>query len=307
MPSITRTQFGDLFFATALPALQKVVNDEWEINPEFAPMIASTPGGKGSVYQTTQVWGAGQVGEVVEGGKAMDYTPTQGFRQTLTYKKYGGKAPCTNEAMEDGRFPEILKGHRSLARSVRETRNVQFVSMLINGTSASFPGPDGKALFASDHPTRYGTQSNLATVSADFDYESFASALTDFYSQKTPEGHFAMISPSIVVGGPYSGLKMMESTAGGDRPDTSNRAKNVLDKLNRGAMPKPIIIPHLSTLTDDWGLFASPGRNGLMWIDRKAPYEKHWADEETETDFFAIYYRSAWGWSDYIGTMWNQG
>jgi hypothetical protein len=306
MVTVTRSQFSNLFFETELPALEIVMTREEALYPEFAPLIADVRKGRGSVFQATQIWGPGSVAEVPEGGVFPDMTMQQGFPQTLRYRKYGGRAPVTREAMSDSRFSDILKGHRSLTRSIQESRNLQFASLLINGVSVN--GPDGVPLFSASHPTRYGgVQSNLATVGADLDYANFMLACTDFIRMRSPEGHYIQKMPATLLVSPFSAAIAYEITAGGTRPDVADRAVNVIDKLAGGKMPRVVVMPHLDSLSDDWGLFSEPGTNGIVWIDREKVYYNAWSEPSLEADLYQGAYRSVWGHIDYIGSYWNQG
>ena len=60
------------------------------------------------------------------------------------------------------------------------TKQIKAANVLNNGFSSSFPGGDGKELFATDHPTQSaGSQKNELTTSADLSETSIEQALID--------------------------------------------------------------------------------------------------------------------------------
>ena len=82
---------------------------------------------------------------------------------------------CTAEAKEDSNFDPIAAASKNYVRSYKRTRAEFATAALVNGTGTTFTygghsgfdctGPDGKALFATDHPgaTSVAAQSNVFT------------------------------------------------------------------------------------------------------------------------------------------------
>ena len=86
----------------------------------------------------------------------------------------------TEEAIEDNLYDRLASRYtKALARSMANTKQVKAAAVLNNGFNASFAGGDGKALFATDHPTIAGSFKNELDTGADLNETSLEQALID--------------------------------------------------------------------------------------------------------------------------------
>jgi hypothetical protein len=84
----------------------------------------------------------------------------------------------TEEAIEDNLYDSLSKRYtKALARSMAYTKQVKAAATLNNAFSSSYPGGDGKALCATDHPTVGGfTNANRPTVASDLNETALEAA-----------------------------------------------------------------------------------------------------------------------------------
>ena len=118
---------------------------------------------------------------VKQEGSAVGYDDAQEtFTSRYTHETIALAFSITEEAIEDNLYDSLGSRYtKALARSMATTKQVKAANVLNNGFSSSFPGGDGKELFATDHPTLNGTVSNELATSADLNETSLEQALID--------------------------------------------------------------------------------------------------------------------------------
>jgi hypothetical protein len=301
-----RGNFSDFFFETALPALRTVIGREWAEYPEMYSQVLRVESSDRSIEQTSQVSGVRLLSEIGEGESITTDNIIQGFDKTFRHSKFGLAVPTTQEMIDDDKFRLVTESHQGLARSTKETIEIQGASILNNAFS-TVTGPDGKVLCASDHPLikNGGTQANLASVSADLDFVSLSLALADMELMKDSAGLLQIIPAKRLVVATANRLMAAEITKSADRPDTANRATNAL-KYARDGMPEVMVYPYL-TDPDAWFLMAPAKQTKLYWFWRKRPYTKSWFNDEREVGYVGTRYRASYGFADWQGVWGNPG
>jgi Mu-like prophage major head subunit gpT len=304
---IIRGNFSDFYLSTMLPAISRLIGDRYRQYPTIFTRIFNTDSSSRSIEQFSGISGVGLAAQIDEGTPVRQDLPVQGFDSTFTHTKHGLSIPITKETVSDDKFGLVKKMTRSLVRSIKETRELRAASHFNNGFSGSFLGPDGKSLFASDHPLYKsgGAQSNILSAAADLSPTSLQLALTDFYTMKTPEGFFQMVPAKNLVYAPANHFNAVEIVKSDKRSDTANNATNAL-KEARDGLPELIMWPHLSD-PDAWFLTSDPDDTGLVWIDREKPYTDRWYDELAETMYEIMRYRASSGWNDFNGAYGTPG
>jgi hypothetical protein len=304
---VIRGSFSDFYLSTMLPAISALIGDRYRAYPAMFPRIFNVASSSRSIEQFTGVSGVGLATQIAEGAPIRQDLPVQGFDSTFTHTKHGLSIPITREMVADDKFGIVKKFTRSLVRSIQETREIRAASHFNNGFSSSFLGPDGKALFASDHPLYKsgGTQSNILSVAADLDVDSLQLAITDFYTMKDPAGLLQMVRAKRLIYHPSNHFNAVEIVKSDGRSDTANRVDNAL-KDARDGLPELFMWPYL-TDADAWFLSAEPEDTGLVWIDREKPYSDREFDKFTETMYEMQRYRASSGWNDFNGVYGTPG
>jgi len=230
-----RTLFPDLYLQSMLPAIDEVVMTKYsEFPDEYASVFRNETSSR-SIEQTTEITGFGQFAVIPEGDNTRFDEALPAFNKTYTHGQYGLGFKVTKVAMDDDKFGVVRKLSTELGRSAKETREVVSAAVFNNGfTSAT--GPDGKSLFATDHPLiGGGTQTNRLSYATDPDVTSLQLVLTDMRQTLDHRGKHIRIPPKQAIFPPALEFIGAELLGGPDRADTANRTINAFRR--RSGMP----------------------------------------------------------------------
>lgn len=164
MPS-TRASFSRLL----APGLRKVYYEDLKDWPEEYSKIAKTESSKRAYEEEMTMAGLGTFGQKEE-GKSMIYDdPIQGNVKRYTHVTFALGFRVSLEMYNDGRYGVMKRMSKSLARSAKQTVELEFASLLDDVFSGSVhKGADGKALCAQDHPLLVGgSYANMGSVAGD--------------------------------------------------------------------------------------------------------------------------------------------
>lgn len=302
-----RGQFQDFFFETMLPALNAKIWQTFKAKPKMYDKILGTETTSRSIEQYSQMVGVGLPSKIEEGAETPVDTMVQGYNKTFKPVKFGLGIAASQELVEDDKVGIISKRSVLLADSIYQAREIQGASVFNNGfDGTNFAGPDGKALFASDHPLvkAGGTQNNILTTAADLDVTSLELALTDWELLKDHRGFLQVLpTPSVLVAA-QNRWNVAEILKGQMRSDTANNTVNAFKYGETGSVVDFKVWSYL-TDPDAWFLVAPPGETETIWLDRKAPYTKSDYVEKSETGFVYMRYRADfgfYGWKGVYGT-----
>lgn len=305
MPVVTGN-YSDYYKSTMLPALREIIETGRKRRPPQFPKIFNIQSSDRSIEQFSQMSGVGRFAAIEESGKISYDQPIQGFNSTFTHTRFGLAVPTSKDIVEDDKWGLIRKQHSDLGWSCQESRELQAVSVFNNGFAGGPLGPDGVVLFSASHPLYKagGVQSNLMTA-ADLDMFPLQVALTAWEKMKRPSGELVRWPAARLVVAPDNRFIAYALTRSTDDPTTADRSINPLEGAEDG-MLKAFVWNYLSS-TIAWFLVAEPENTGLVWFDRKVPYENAWTDDETEVGVIGMRYKKSHGFNDYIGTLGNAG
>ena len=152
----------------------------------------------------------------------------------------------TEEAIEDNLYDRLASRYtKALARSMANTKQVKAAAVLNNGFNASFAGGDGKALFATDHPTLAGDFSNELATPAELNETSLEqslidiAALTDERGLKIAAQGTKLIIPSALQ---FTAERLMKSAG---RVGTADNDINAIASM--GMIPQGYVVNHYLT------------------------------------------------------------
>lgn len=122
--------------------------------------------------------GFGLAPQKAEGASVSYDTDAQGYVTRFTNVTYGLGAIITREAIDDNQYESVAtRKAAKLARSMRQTKENVHANVLNRGFTAAFAGGDGVELFATNHPSLNGNQSNELAVAADLSEASLEDLL----------------------------------------------------------------------------------------------------------------------------------
>jgi len=207
----------------------------------------------------------------------------------------------TEEAIEDNLYDRLASRYtKALARSMANTKQVKGAAVLNNGFSSSYAGGDGKALFATDHPTLAGSFKNELSTAADLNETSLEQALIDIAAFTDERGlkiaarGMKLVIPSALQ---FTAERLMKSKG---RTGTADNDINAIN--NMGAIPEGYVVNHYLTDTSKW-FIKTDVPNGLKHFTRAPLKTSMEGDFDTGNVRYKARERYVFGFSDPRGAF----
>lgn len=273
-PAILRANYSDLFTADALPALEELFRYELQQHPSRRDILFKQVSTDRDIWQSSELHDLPLLSQIPE-GTDYDFTkPAQGSSQTAVVKKYGLGFSISEEAVADGKFDMIATGVQMLARSARESQEVQAMDIFNNGFSSELAA-DGVSVFNASHTLPSGgTFRNVLSVLSDLSDTSLEQMLVDFETQFVGDsGIIYSMQPKYLVVAPANKRLAMELIGSELRAQTAEGTSTGITNVNNMNSLKQdgltvISSPHL-TDSDAWFLTAEPADTGLRIVSRE--------------------------------------
>jgi hypothetical protein len=264
-PVIVRSNYSDLFGSSMLPVLEEMFKSEWEQHPSRRSQLFKEVKTDRDIYQSSEMHDLALFNAIAEGTDYSYVRPRQGASKTLTISKYGLGFSISKEAVEDGKFDMIADSVKRLAKSARESQEIQAMDIFNNGFS-SVTTADGVALFSASHTLPSGgTIRNILSSAADLSQSSLDTMLKDFETQFVGDsGIIYNIRPKKLLVAPDNKRYARELVGSELKPDS---ADNNLNSLKDEGL-SVISSPHL-TDSDAWFLLGEAQDTGLRIVKRK--------------------------------------
>jgi len=212
----------------------------------------------------------------------------------------------TEEAIEDNLYDSLSARYtKALARAMAYTKQVKAANVLNNGFSSSYPGGDGKALFANDHPlVSGGTNSNIPSTPADLNETSLENAVIQIAAWTDERGLLIAAKPRKLIVPPalqFVATRLLETEL---RVGTNDNDINALK--NNGSIPEGFTINHFLTDTNAWFL-TTDVPNGMKHFVRTPLANSMDGDFDTGNVRYKARERYSFGWSDPLGMYGSAG
>ncbi len=273
-PKFIRDNFSDLFGATMLPVLEEVFRFELMQHPSRREMLFQKKSTQRDIWQATAMHDIPLLKQVAEGQEYSFEASAQGASKTLKPVKFGLGISISEEAAEDGKFDEIGDLVRKLAKSARESQEIQAMNIFNNGFTSETTS-DGLSLFNSAHTQPSGgTVRNVLSTPSDLSDSSLETMLIDFETQFVGDsGIIYRLAPRNLVVHPSNKRLAMELIGSELRARTeTNSTTGVTNVNNMNSLAldglRVVSSPHL-TDADAWFITAEPEYTGLRIISRK--------------------------------------
>ena len=213
----------------------------------------------------------------------------------------------TEEAIEDNLYGSVAKKYsKALVRSLKHTKEIEGAAIFNNGFSSSYPGGDGKPLFATDHPLYGGgTFSNTLPTAADFSEAALEDAMVaigNFVDERgIPMNVQArkLILPNATI--MFDAFRVLKSDL---RSGTNDNDPNALRQM--GYLPDGMAILHRLTDDDSWFIITDC-QDGLKHFVRKPVQTATEGEFNTGNIRYKAWERYAFGWTDPRGAFGVQG
>src|SRR6056300_1716765 len=241
-----------------------------------------------------------------EGGSIVYDNATETFTARYTHETIALGFAITEEAVEDNLYDRISARYtKALARSMANTKQVKAANVLNNAFSSSFPGGDGVALCATDHPTATGGdfRNELATP-ADLNETSLEQSLIDIAAFTDERGlkiaarGMKMIIPSELQ---FTAERLMKSAGKVGSPNNDINAVNSM-----GMIPQGYTVNNFLTDTDAF-FIKTDVPNGMKMFVRSPIKTAMEGDFDTGNVRYKARERYSFGFSDPRGMFGSPG
>lgn len=263
-PVFRRDNFSDLYGETMLPVLEELFRSEMERHPSRRDELFKTVSTERDIWQYTEIHDLDLFKEVPEGTEYTFTRGKQGSDKTLKPIKFGLGFSISEEAVDDGKFDMIADHVEKLAKSGRESQEIQAMNIYNNGFTTETTA-DGVSVYNTAHTLPSGgTYRNKLTVDADLSVTSLEQMLTDFEVEQVGDsGIIYRKTPRIILVHP-SERRLAKELIGSDlKPDT---ADNNLNSFKDEGL-RTVSSPHLTDI-DAWFMQSEPSETGNRIIAR---------------------------------------
>jgi hypothetical protein len=264
-PVAFRSQYSHLFGADMLPVLEELFMMEAAQHPSRREQLFKVVPTDRDIYQSSEMHDLPLFNQISEGSEYSFQRAKQGASKTLSVDKWGLGFSVSEEWVDDGKFDLIGDLIRKLAKSGRESQEIQAMNIFNNGFGSETTA-DGVALFSTAHTLPSGgTFRNKPSSDADLSVSSLETALADFEQVFVGDsGIIEFYKPRILLVHPNSKRYAMELVGSDLKADT---ADNNMNSLKSDGL---IVVssPHL-TDTDAWFLVGDKSDHGLRIVQRK--------------------------------------
>jgi phage major head subunit gpT-like protein len=273
---MTRAQFArDL--QDGLAAHFGMAYDQWE--PEYTKIFETKTSSRAFEDMILRV-GLGEAEEKPEGGVVTFDAGAEGWISRVTFQTYAIAFSFTEEAIDDNLYADLSELYgKEMAKSHQHAKEVRCANVLNNAFSSSYPGGDGKALVATDHPLYSGgSMSNSLATSADMSEEALEDAIVQMQGWTNDRGRPINVKPKQVI---IARQNIFQTTR---VLKTTGRVGTDLNDINAikdgNYIPGGFVVNHYLQDPDAWYI-QTEQELGLMFWQRKKISKKMEQDFRT--------------------------
>ena len=264
--------------------------DEWNM------VFREQKGIPRNYHEEPVLYGFGAAPELPDGMAVSYQSGGVLFLQRYLYKVYGLAFSLTKVLVEDGDHIRIGQTYaKHLAQSLIETKETLGANILNRAFNASYPGGDGVALVANNHPIVNGTFSNLLTTPAALSQTSLEQLLIQIRNAVDNNGKRIRLTPKKIVTGPsnvFQAEVLLKSVLRTGTADNDINPVKSMGLLSEGQAN----LSRITSTTAWWIQTDAP--EGLKLMMRR-PLEKSMeGDFETDSTRFKSTERYAVGFTD---------
>ena len=283
------------------PGLNALFGLEYKQYENQHAEIYATESSDRAFEEEVMLSGFGQAQTKPEGSGVVFDDAQETYTARYTMETVALAFAITEEAIEDNLYDRLASRYtKALARSMANTKQVKAAAVLNNGFNASFAGGDGKALFATDHPTLAGDFSNELATPAELNETSLEQSLIDIAAFTDERGlkiaaqGVKLIIPSALQ---FTAERLMKSTG---RVGTADNDINALASM--GMIPQGYTVNHYLTNTKKF-FIKTDVPNGLKHFVRSPIKTTMEGDFDTGNVRYKARERYVFGFSDPRGVF----
>lgn len=306
MSIMLRNQFSDLVLDDALPALEFLVQEQYEMFPTKYDVLFNIKDMITSIAQSSQVSSLQPAGVVGEAEQVPLQQVYQGYDKTYTALKYGIMMATSQELIDDLKFDVMKDNPKRLNKAFMHS--VEILAAAVFNNAFATTGPDGVVLGSASHPILapgVGVSSNLTTA-ADLSMTALKAMVTGMRQQLDSGGNRIQIQPRYLVVSPGDEFTSYELLKSQFLPDSANANVNAVNSVGASYRIDPVVWDYL-TDTDATFLVADKMDHNLCFWWRQRPEISTSGDFKTGVLLTKMLARFVCGFSDWRGVQCNAG
>jgi hypothetical protein len=289
-----------------LPGLNALFGLEYAKYGEETNEIYETESSERSFEEETKLSGFSAAPVKNEGSPIAYDNGQEAWTARYTHVTIAQGFSLTEEAIEDNLYDSLSARYtKALARSMAYTKQVRGAAVINNGFSGSYPGGDGVALFANNHPlVSGGTNSNIPSTPSDLNETSLEAAVIQISLWTDERSLLIAAKPKKMIVPPslqFVATRLLETEL---RVGTADNDINAIK--NNGSIPEGYTINHFLTDTNAWFL-TTDVPNGMKHFVRTPLQNSMDGDFDTGNVRYKSRERYSFGWSDPLGMWGSQG
>jgi hypothetical protein len=289
-----------------LPGLNALFGLEYATYGEQHKEIYETETSERSFEEETKLSGFSAAAVKNEGAPIAYDNAQEAFTARYTHVTIAQGFSLTEEAIEDNLYDSLSARYtKALARSMAYTKQVRAASVLNNGFNAGFPGGDGVALFATNHPlVSGGVNSNEPTTPSDLNETSLEAAVIQIAQWTDERGLLIAAKPKKLIVPPqlqFVATRLLETQL---RTGTADNDINAI--VNNGSIPEGYTVNNYLTDTNAWFL-TTDVPNGMKHFVRTPLSNSMDGDFDTGNVRYKSRERYSFGFSDPLGMFGSPG
>lgn len=287
------------------PGIHEWFGRSYAEHPEEYPDLFDKETSDKAYEEDVEITGFGLVPVKTQGEAVRYEAETQGYTKRYTPLAYSLGYIVTHEELQDNLYETVSKRRaKMLAFSMRQTKENVGANVFNNGFTAGYTGGDGKVLFAADHPTSAGDQSNLLATAADLSEASIEDMAIQIMQAKNAKGLAISLMPQSLHIAPANAFEAHRIVKSVLQNDTANNAVNAIRAM--GLFPGGVKVNHYFTDADAW-FVRTNCPSGMTYFQREAMSFDQDNDFDTKNAKAKVYERCSFGWTDWRGVFGTPG
>ena len=231
-----------------------------------------------------------------EGAPIQYDTERQGFTSRYNHVVYALGFIITREIYEDDLYGKVgAQKAKALARSMRQTKEINGANIYNRAFTAGYVGGDGATLVSSSHANvAGGTWSNQIATASDLSEAALEQAVIDIAGFRDDRGLLIAAKPEQLVIPYQQQFEAHRILGANGRVGTDFNDPNAIKDMS---LFKDVTVNHYFTDADAWFIRTNV-KDGLKYFERRADQFEMDNDFDTENAKFKATARYSFGWSD---------
>jgi hypothetical protein len=256
-------------------------------------------------YESVTLAGMGEASRKGEGAPISYDSIDQESNTRWAIHTWVKAARLTMESIDDNVYQDLLPRYsKEIAKALVYTKDEKRAEILNNGITSGETGPDGKVLFATDHPLQAGgTSANKAGTDADFSEDALEQMIILIDGFLNPDGLKSMYNAKYLV---VPSALQFEACRVLDSKLRTGTANNDINAINHKGIVEDYLVWKRLQDTDSW-FVTTDADDCLVEVSRKGLQRQEHTDPYTFDLIISIYERYRMLFNDWRGVAGSFG